>query len=100
MKNHLNRLRTPIVPAGIPKNGVHMMYNDDCDVLGEKYFPDDTLVGLGTLLKFLAGSLQKPTKSTVRTLGPCKSETTRNFLLVYRYVVHQDSTILKSILYP
>ncbi len=77
-----------------------MIYNDDCDVLAEKYFSDDTLVGLGTLLKFLAGSLQKPTKSTVRTLGPCKSDTTRNFRLVYRYVVHQDSTILKSILCP
>ncbi len=77
-----------------------MIYNDDCDVLDEKYFSDDTLVGLGTLLKFLAGSLQKPTKSTVLTLGTCNSETTRNFLLFYRYVVHQDSTILKSILCP
>ncbi len=40
----LNRFLAPTVPAGMPKNGVHMIYNDDCDVLTEKYFSDDLLV--------------------------------------------------------
>ncbi len=77
-----------------------MIYKDDCDVLAEKYFSDDTLVGLCILLKFPAGSLQNPIKSTLRTLGACNSDTTRNFRLIQRYVMHQHSMILKSILCP
>ncbi len=59
-----------------------MIYNDNWDVLFEKYFSDDPLVGLGILLKFLAESLHKPKISTLRTLGPCNSNTIRYFQLI------------------
>ncbi len=59
-----------------------MIYNDDCDVLVEKYFFDDPQVGLGILLKFLDECFENPEISTHRTLGPCKSDTTKYFRLV------------------
>ncbi len=79
---HLNRSLAPSLPAGIPKHSFIMIYNDDCDVLVEKYFPETTLVGLAILLKFLAESLQNPKISTHLSLGPSKSDTTRNFRLI------------------